>query len=177
MTTVDDPSAHTQFGRFGLGQPAWLDAQPWGRALMAFELAKWELGDDDTPQPRVGEGGVEEFDGNYSAWRDFKLAERDAAQEEKAKKEALQRKAARERQEAERRRGGGDTKAKGGSKKKGGGKAKTARKVGWTACTRPHTCCTGYPLTIHLYCLADVAPGLDAGHQAKDPGNHAGNKK
>ena len=41
-------------------------------------------------------------------------------------------------------------------KKKGGGKAKTARKVGWTACTRPHTCCTGYPLTIHLYCLADV---------------------
>ena len=70
----------------------------------------------------VSAEGVEEFDGNYSAWRDFKLAERDAAQEEKARKEALQRKAAREREEAERRRGGGDKKAKGGSKKKGGGK-------------------------------------------------------
>ena len=71
----------------------------------------------------VSAEGVEEFDGNYSAWREFKLAERDAAQEEKARKEAAQRKAAREREEAERQRSGGEwKKAKGGSKKKGGGK-------------------------------------------------------
>ncbi|MDG1986006.1 MAG: ATP-binding cassette domain-containing protein, partial [Planctomycetota bacterium] len=71
----------------------------------------------------VSSKGVEEFDGNYSAWRDFKLAERDAAQEQKAKKEAAQRKAAREREEAERRRGGGEKKPKGKAKNKGGGKS------------------------------------------------------
>jgi len=67
----------------------------------------------------VGPGGVVEFDGNYSAWRQWKNEEREAETAERARKEAAAKKAAREKAEAEARKGGGKKKASGG----GAGKA------------------------------------------------------
>ena len=54
----------------------------------------------------VSEDGVFEFDGNYSAWRAAKLAERDAQNERRAEREAAARKAARAKEEAAGRKGG-----------------------------------------------------------------------
>jgi hypothetical protein len=58
---------------------------------------------------------VFEFDGNYSAWRAAKLAEREAEQEARAAKEAARKKAEREREAAEKKKAGG----KGQKNKKG----------------------------------------------------------
>lgn len=66
--------------------------------------------------------GVFEFDGNYTAWRQSKLDERDANNEAKAVKEAAARKAARAREESEAKKNAGQkskSKASGGSKKGG----------------------------------------------------------
>ena len=70
----------------------------------------------------VGPEGVFEFDGNYSAWRASKLAEREAEMAAKAEREAAQRRAAREREEAEKRKGSSKKK-----KGKGGGSGKSPR--------------------------------------------------
>ena len=71
----------------------------------------------------VSSSGVEEFDGNYSAWRANKIEERDAMMEEKARREAAAKKSARDKEAAAQRKGKGKSKAAGksskGSNKKG----------------------------------------------------------
>jgi ATP-binding cassette subfamily F protein 3 len=70
----------------------------------------------------VSSKGVEEFDGNYSAWRASKLEERDAMMEEKARREAAAKKSARDQEAAAQRKG----KAKGQSNAKGKGSGKNS---------------------------------------------------
>ncbi|MEM9802848.1 MAG: ATP-binding cassette domain-containing protein [Planctomycetota bacterium] len=68
----------------------------------------------------VGPEGVFEFDGNYSAWRATKLAEREAEQAARAEKEAAQKKAARQREEAEAKKRNSAAPKKNGRKKGAG---------------------------------------------------------
>ncbi len=72
----------------------------------------------------VSEEGVFEFDGNYSAWRADRIAQREAAAEARAAKEAAARKAARQREEAEKRKGGRKDRSAGSG---GAGKGKSPK--------------------------------------------------